>query len=63
LYFVLIYIVHDANIRQLFYIASDILIFFAFFLGGIVDCGSITPETAPGLYKTPDDLIQTLSRQ
>jgi len=28
-----------------------------------VACRSITPETAPGLYKTLDDLIQTLSKQ
>jgi DNA-binding MarR family transcriptional regulator len=32
-------------------------------MGETVACRSITPETAPGLYKTLDDLIQTLSKQ
>ena len=32
-----------------------------FQLGKAVACRSITPETAPGLYETLDDLIQTLS--
>jgi len=30
LYFVFIYIVHDAKVQQIFYIASDILIFLHF---------------------------------
>ena len=32
-----------------------------FQMGEAVACRSITPETAPALYKTLDDLIQTLS--
>ena len=32
-----------------------------FQLGKAVACRSITPETAPGLYETLDDLIRTLS--
>ncbi len=32
-----------------------------FQLGEAVSCRSITPETAPGLYGTLDDLIHTLS--
>ena len=34
-----------------------------FQMGEAVACRSITPETAPALYKTLDDLIQTLSKQ
>jgi DNA-binding MarR family transcriptional regulator len=34
-----------------------------FQLGKAVACRSITPETAPGLYETLDDLIQTLSKE
>ena len=34
-----------------------------FQLGQAVACRSITPETAPGLYETLDDLIQTLAKE
>ncbi|MBO5595735.1 MAG: MarR family transcriptional regulator [Bacteroidales bacterium] len=33
-----------------------------FMLGKAAACRSITPETAPGLYSTLDDLIHTLSK-